>query len=99
MSLSIDEQKAKIWNVWAYYSRSEDGCIIHAQEEGSATAQKGRAICGTKVSDGGGLNLKEDPWEPSCIRCRKILIKRGLLDPDEYFDTPTPPTKAHDNEP
>jgi hypothetical protein len=67
------------WNCWTWnYSRREDGYIIHAFCEENKT---GRALCGVWSREGGGLSIPNDLRFPSCLRCRRIMEKRGALLP------------------
>lgn len=70
-----------IINCWTHnYNRNIDGYITHAYDESSEQFRsKNRAICGVQVADSGWVALGEDGWKPGCLRCRKILIGRGLL--------------------
>lgn len=81
---TVKELKNRIWNCWtANYRPKEDGYVTHAFEEFLPKPDKrntGRALCGVRTAEGGGLNL-HDEWEPGCIRCRNILRKRGLMPP------------------
>lgn len=79
-NLALIPRRERIWNGWCRYIPKEDGCIIHAWEEG--VTPRGRAICGAPVTDSGALNLTEST--PGCIRCRRILIKSGLLEENDY---------------
>ena len=64
------------WNCWtANYRPKEDGFIIHAWCDEDKT---GRALCGVKSSDGGGMSFPREGI-PGCIRCRKTMEKRGAL--------------------
>lgn len=83
VATTIDEQKANIWNGWGFRPhRNHDGYIIHAVDD---TTERGYcqliALCGFKTVDSGWLNLLDDEWNgPSCMKCRKNLIKRGLIE-------------------
>lgn len=76
---AIAEIKARIWNGWSNnYSRKNDGYIIHMwQEEKRKTLKPNRSFCGVVIQDSGLQNLNET--EPGCVKCRRILRKRGLL--------------------
>lgn len=76
MQTDVFTVKSRIWNGWSNnYLPREDGYIIHMFEEGVTTP--GRSLCGVRLQDSGLLNLNE--VEPGCYKCRRILIKRGLL--------------------
>lgn len=69
-----------IWNCWSNNMIPEDGgggFIIHAFEERSPGDVPERALCGVRWAETGLLKLGE--FEPGCIRCRRILRKRGLI--------------------
>lgn len=68
------------WNGWtSNYLHSEQGYRVHMSYIGpdGRGSGSGRALCGAKIMEGGGLDLTE--VEPGCIKCRNILRKRGLL--------------------
>lgn len=79
----IEERKCRMWNSWARTSRLRggDGVIGHVFEEGTERARQGRAICGAPSSDGGGMNMGRDGYEPGCLRCTKLLRRWYLLPP------------------
>lgn len=75
-----ENDPATIWNCWSgnlIYDDGEPGYIIHMFDEAAKT---GRSLCGVRYQDSGMLNLNE--VEPGCIKCRRVLEKRGLLEPD-----------------
>lgn len=75
------EIKAHIWNGWSFTrDRHHDGnpsYIIHMFEEGKGYPT--RSLCGVRIAESGLVNLNE--VEPGCMKCRRILEKRGLLSP------------------
>lgn len=60
--------------VWLRYDRSEEGCITHAQEDGS-----GHTVCGLAATEGGIETLTDADGHVGCKRCIKGLTKRGIL--------------------
>lgn len=77
MSADFQAVKSHIWNGWSNnYQPSRDGYIIHMFEERKTNVPT-RSLCGVLIQDSGLMNLNET--EPGCIRCRRILRKRGLL--------------------
>lgn len=75
--MSDTEIKSRIWNGWSHnYVRKNDGYITHMFEEKKGQGRQ-RSLCGVLIQDSGLLNLNE--VEPGCIKCRRILRKRGLL--------------------
>lgn len=79
-SAEVVERKARMWNCWTRYSRRNDGVITHVLEEGTANERAGRAICGVRVSEGGGINMAlDDGYTPGCSKCRNLLQKWGLM--------------------
>lgn len=65
------------WNCWTHnYSAARDGYCIHAFCEEDRT---GRALCGVRTADGGGLSFPHDDDAPSCLKCRRIMQKRGAI--------------------
>lgn len=65
------------WNCWTRnYQPDRDGYCMHAFCEEDRT---GRALCGVKTSDGGGLSYPNELDAPSCRKCRKIMQKRKAL--------------------
>jgi len=64
------------WNCWTNnYQLDRDGYCIHAFCEEDKT---GRALCGVKTQDGGGVSFPLE-GRPSCIRCERVMKKRGVL--------------------
>lgn len=77
MSADVQAVKSRIWNGWSNnYVRKEDGYIIHMFEEKKENIPR-RSLCGVLIQDSGLMNLNET--EPGCIKCRRILTKRGLM--------------------
>lgn len=77
------EIKKHYWNGWSNNMIPEfggGGYIIHMFEltEDMRHAKTGRALCGAPIVESGFVDLNE--VEPGCIRCRRILRKRGLLE-------------------
>lgn len=76
----MSSEMATFWNCWVRYYRHLDGCVVHVVEDGSDAASKNRAVCGTTVTDYGGLELGTEGFnEPGCKRCATILRNRGIL--------------------
>lgn len=73
-----------VWNCWTNNMRYDDGqpgYIIHAfNAEGKGTPI---TFCGVRWQETGMLDLANSDrsqwWEPSCFKCRRILVKLGLL--------------------
>lgn len=64
------------WNCWTNnYQRSRDGYCIHAFCEEDQT---GRMLCGAVGAEGGGESFPKD-GQPSCLKCRRIMDRRGVL--------------------
>jgi hypothetical protein len=65
------------WNCWtSNYQPERDGYCIHAFCEEDRT---GRALCGVRQIEGGGQSFPNDVPTPSCLKCRRIMIKRGAI--------------------
>lgn len=75
------------WNCWTTnYQPERDGYCIHAFcEEDLGT----RALCGAKISEGGGQSVPREEI-PSCLKCRRIMIKRGALNDQNMNYTQSP---------
>lgn len=74
------QQRARFWNAWSANMITVDGereYIVHMFEalDGKVNA---KTLCGVKWLETGLLTLNETT--PGCIRCRRILRKRGLLE-------------------
>lgn len=73
------EIKSHIWNGWSsnmVYDDGGPGYIVHMCEEAESGWPE-RSLCGVKIRETGALTLNET--EPGCIKCRRILRKRGLI--------------------
>lgn len=65
------------WNGWtSNYQPSRDGYCIHAFCEEDKT---GRALCGVTLSQGGFQSFPHDIDRPSCLKCRRVMERRGVL--------------------
>lgn len=64
------------WNCWtSNYQPERDGYCIHAFcEEDKA----GRTLCGVKAENGGGVSFPSE-GKPSCLKCERAMIRRGVL--------------------
>lgn len=71
---------ATFWNCWVRYYPHLDGCTVHVVEDDTVAAARERAICGTRVTEFGGVQLGTEGFnEPGCKRCAKILTRKGIL--------------------
>lgn len=65
------------WNCWTRnYQPERDGYCIHAFCEEDRT---GRTLCGVIANDGGLQSFPHDEDQPSCLKCRAIMIKRKAI--------------------
>ncbi len=72
------------WNCWTNnYQAVRDGYCIHVFCEEDRT---GRTCCGVIAQQGGGESYPLD-GRPSCLKCRRIMIKRGALLDTTLADT------------
>lgn len=66
------------WNGWTNnYRVSRDGYCNHAWCE--EDSKKGKALCGVKLMEGGGMGIPHELDHPSCLKCRRTMIKRGAI--------------------
>jgi hypothetical protein len=71
---------SRIWNCWTenmLYTDGEPGYIIHAFD---IDRKDPRTFCGVRFAESGMLDLTE--FEPGCMKCRRILHNRGLMNRD-----------------
>ena len=61
------------WNVWKQWTNGVKGVIIHAQADNDT-----KTLCGIVPDEGGGMKIP-DETEPGCKKCRKILVKKGVV--------------------
>lgn len=90
-----ERRRKRIWNGWTWnYCAAADGYITHAfDEDAKVSGVPWRSLCGVRMRESGWLTLGHnargagvsgfDHWTPGCIRCRRALIKRGLMAEDE----------------
>lgn len=65
------------WNCWTRnYQSARDGYCIHAFCEEDRTE---KTLCGVVATEGGGQSFPHDENQPSCLKCRRIMFKRGAL--------------------
>jgi len=72
--------KSRIWNCWTNNMVREGGdaaYIIHMFDEPLGEKPNPRTLCGVRWAETGLMTLHET--EPGCIKCRRILRNRGLL--------------------
>lgn len=65
------------WNSWTRnYQPDRDGFCQHAFCEEDRT---GRTLCGVVSAQGGGLAYPKELDQPSCLKCRRIMVRRGAI--------------------
>lgn len=65
------------WNCWTNnYQADRDGYCQHAFCEEDKT---GKTLCGVATQGGGGISIPNELDSPSCLKCRRIMEKRGAL--------------------
>lgn len=74
-----------IWNAWTHnYIPKEDGYRTHVFAEGDCRNKgRTRTLCGVKIQETGMIELHEDGWKPGCMKCRRALLKRGLIETEQ----------------
>lgn len=79
--VGISELLGRIWNCWTTNLISiHYGYITHAMEETPEGRAPERTLCGVRWNETGLVNMRDDKWwEPGCRKCRRILMRRGLL--------------------
>lgn len=73
---------ANYWIGWCQssYRKKYDGFLTHAvSDTDEGRSMSDRALCGVKPNDF-GLGLIPEDGVPGCPRCRKALIKLGVID-------------------
>lgn len=67
------------WNCWGgRYEWQRDGFCIHVFCEED---KNDKTLCGFRgASEGGGLSVPNDLDTPSCLKCRRIMQKRGAIE-------------------
>lgn len=63
------------WNGWTGAYRVQHGThMTHAFCDEDKTV---RSLCGVEIAEGGGLSIPSET-KPGCLKCYRILIKRGI---------------------
>jgi hypothetical protein len=80
------ELLGRIWNCWTRNMIRDGGnwgYITHAMELSKSGHAPERTLCGIKwTGETGMVTLKDEPlWQPGCVKCLRVLVKRGILRP------------------